>query len=184
MVILVVSTVEDWPIYSHYHYFAPKMFPMISPIDSTQWTLPLEDTYGAYREPDRYHQGVDVFCPLNTPIRNAHPGHIVRIGENRLGGKTIWVLGYDNRLYYYAHLNHYGKQRRGDRVKQGEIIAFAGNSGNALYTPVHLHFEIMVIERLFPLKKTNLNPYPELCTSSHKISSPLQVQDMSSSCQK
>jgi len=162
LVILFISTTSDWRIYYHYKYRNVTSLPLVSPVDPEKLTLPFEDTYGSYREPARFHQGVDLFCKLLTPVKNAHSGVLVKKRVDRLGGKSIWLLGLDNRLYYYAHLNTYGTHQAGDPVKCGEIIGFAGNSGNALHTPVHLHFEIMVIERLFPFKKTNINPFPEL----------------------
>ncbi|MBN2357710.1 M23 family metallopeptidase [candidate division KSB1 bacterium] len=165
--ILVNFIGADWRIYFHYNYFKRSTQPIIAPIDASQLTLPFEDTFGAPREQGRVHQGIDMFCRLNTPIKNAQAGVIVRKGNNTLGGNALWILGDDNRLFYYAHLNGYAGFSAGDHVGQGEIIGFAGNSGNAITTPVHVHFEIMEIERLFPLKKKNINPFHELTGLSH-----------------
>ncbi len=165
--ILIVSIGADWRIYYHYNYFKRSTEPIIAPIDASQMILPFEDTFGAPRDYNWVHQGVDMFCRLNTPIKNAHAGAIIRMGHNPLGGNALWILGDDNRLYYYAHLNHYADHKTGDHVGQGEVIGFASNSGNALITPVHLHFEIMVVARLFPLKKENINPFPELVEPLH-----------------
>lgn len=162
LAILFFLSTSDWRIYYYYKYNDAISLPLISPVDPANLTLPFEGTYGAFREPDRLHQGVDLFCELSTPIKNVHPGVLIKKGVDRLGGKSIWILGLDNRLYYYAHLNQYGDCQTGDHVKHGEIIGLAGNNGNALNTPVHLHFEIMIIERLFPFKKSNINPFPEL----------------------
>jgi murein DD-endopeptidase MepM/ murein hydrolase activator NlpD len=75
---------------------------------------------------------------------------------------VIYLLGRDNRVYYYAHLSRFAVIQNGDRVKQNQIIARAGNSGNAWSTPTHLHFEIMTIPWLLPLVMKNINPYKSL----------------------
>lgn len=82
-------------------------------------------------------------------------GLITRIGTNRLGGQTVWILGPGLERHYYAHLNHYGAFREGDRVETGDIIGYTGNTGNARGAPPHLHYGIYA-------RGAALNPYPRL----------------------
>ena len=42
---------------------------------------------------------------------------------------------------YYAHLDSIATQS-GKKVKIGDTLGFVGNTGNAKYTPPHLHFGI------------------------------------------
>ena len=62
--------------------------------------------------------------------------------EGGIGGKTVWMkVSYKNIHLYYAHLD---KQlvEGGQRVKQGDTLGLVGNTGNAKYTPSHLHFGV------------------------------------------
>jgi murein DD-endopeptidase MepM/ murein hydrolase activator NlpD len=106
----------------------------------------LRGSFGAPRTPTRNHMGIDIRAPLGTPVVAAAPGVIVRLGSNSAGGTTIYQRSLDGRtIFYYAHL-----QRRvsglsvGDMVRQGDTIAFVGDSGNARGIP-HLHFAVYAI---------------------------------------
>lgn len=103
----------------------------------------IADTFGAPRGNDRDHQGQDIFAPRNTPVYAAVPGYIWRIGENNLGGNTVWTVGAGGRVYYYAHLEKYGENIKvGDEVTTDTVLGYVGTSGNAKGTPPHLHFGV------------------------------------------
>lgn len=103
----------------------------------------IADTYGAPRGNDRKHQGQDIFAPRNTPVYAAADGYVWRVGENRLGGNTVWTIGAGARVYYYAHLEKYADNLKvGDAVTTDTIIGYVGTSGNAQGTPPHLHFGV------------------------------------------
>ncbi len=94
-------------------------------------------------------------------------GEIVRIGRNRLGGKIIYQLSDDGKLvFYYAHLDRYAANLRvGDRVRQGDVIAYVGATGNAGPGNYHLHFSILKAVSADPKrvwKGQSINPYPML----------------------
>lgn len=103
----------------------------------------IADTFGAPRGNDRRHQGQDIFAPRHTPIYSATGGYVWRIGENDLGGKTIWIVGVGGRIYYYAHLERYAENLKvGDEVSTETVLGYVGTSGNAKGTPPHLHFGV------------------------------------------
>ena len=103
----------------------------------------IANTWGAPRGADRRHQGQDLFAKRGTPVFSATEGYVWRIGENSLGGNTVWVIGAGGRVYYYAHLDRYAENLKvGDAVTTEAVIGYVGNSGNAKGTPPHLHFGV------------------------------------------
>ncbi|MGZ4462632.1 MAG: M23 family metallopeptidase, partial [Gaiellaceae bacterium] len=60
-----------------------------------------------------------------------------------LGGWRLWVKDRRGNRFYYAHLSAYTSlARNGTRVHAGDVLGFMGNTGDAITTPYHLHFEI------------------------------------------
>lgn len=101
------------------------------------------DTFGAPRGRDRSHQGVDIFAPRGTPVLAATDGLVVSVREQGLGGKQVWVLGPAHERHYYAHLDDWALAlREGDRVREGMVLGYVGDTGNARGTPPHLHYGV------------------------------------------
>ncbi|ANE42791.1 M23 family metallopeptidase [Deinococcus puniceus] len=113
------------------------------------------DTWGAARSAGRRHEGVDIFARRDTPIEATTRGIVVNVGENRLGGRTVMILGPGGQRHYYAHLERYAELREGDWVEAGEVVGYVGDSGNAKGTPPHLHYGIYA-------GGGAINPYPLL----------------------
>ena len=100
------------------------------------------NTFGAPRSEGRRHEGVDVFASRNTHILSTTKGVVVSVGENRLGGRTVAVLGPGAQWHYFAHLESYGKIRVGQWIPAGYTLGTVGDSGNARGTPPHLHYGV------------------------------------------
>ena len=101
------------------------------------------DTWHAPRPGGRRHEGQDIFAGRGTPVRPAAAGYVVRLGENDLGGKVVFVVGAGGRTYYYAHLDaHAEGLAAGDYVTPADVIGRVGTTGNAAGTPPHLHFGV------------------------------------------
>jgi murein DD-endopeptidase MepM/ murein hydrolase activator NlpD len=65
------------------------------------------------------------------------------LGENALGGNTVFVLGAGGRNYYYAHLDSYAEGLAvGDYVTPGTALGYVGTTGNAAGAAPHLHFGV------------------------------------------
>jgi murein DD-endopeptidase MepM/ murein hydrolase activator NlpD len=87
------------------------------------------DTWHSGRSEGRRHEGQDIFARRGTPVYSATRGYVTRIGENRLGGLTVWITGAE-------------ELSEGDRVDTGTVIGYVGDTGNARGTPPHLHFGV------------------------------------------
>lgn len=116
----------------------------------------IADTWHASRGTDRLHEGQDIFAPKGTPVLSATSGYVFNIGENKLGGQTVSVVGAGGRVYYYAHLDAYGPGlEEGDWVTTRTVLGFVGTTGNAQGTPPHLHFGVYTMSGA-------INPLPLL----------------------
>lgn len=101
------------------------------------------DSWHAPRSGGRRHEGQDIFAARGTPVRSATAGYVVRVGENALGGNTVFVAGAGGRSYYYAHLDSYAPGLAvGDYVTPETVLGYVGTTGNAAGTAPHLHFGV------------------------------------------
>lgn len=90
----------------------------------------------------RSHEGVDIFAPKGSPAVAAADGVVESVREGGLGGKTVWLRPDGKNIsLYYAHLDRQDVQE-GQRVKTGDVLGLVGNTGNAKFTPAHLHFGV------------------------------------------
>jgi murein DD-endopeptidase MepM/ murein hydrolase activator NlpD len=125
----------------------------------------LLDTFTDARSEGRVHDALDIPAPAATPVVAAADGEIIKLFQSERGGTTIYQLSPDKKLvFYYAHLQRYADGLApGKFVKQGEVIAYVGDTGNAGVGNFHLHFSISVVadpRRYW--EGTNINPYPLL----------------------
>lgn len=92
------------------------------------------DARYAYR-----HDGVDWGVPTGTSIKAAASGVVTTAGWGTGYGMLVIVDHGNGYKTYYAHNSKF-LVSRGDRVSQGQVIAYSGNTGRS--TGPHLHFEI------------------------------------------
>lgn len=89
----------------------------------------------------RLHRGVDFAAPKGTEVYASGDGVVEKAG--RAGGLGIHVRikhaeGYST---VYGHLSRLAKDlKKGDTVKQGQVIGLVGSTG--LSTGPHLHYEV------------------------------------------
>lgn len=90
----------------------------------------------------RSHKGVDYAAPTGTPVWATGDGKVHIIGRQRGYGKVIYVK-HGKYVTVYGHLNGFKRGlKKGDRVKQGQVIGYVGQTG--LATGPHLHYEFRI----------------------------------------
>jgi murein DD-endopeptidase MepM/ murein hydrolase activator NlpD len=89
----------------------------------------------------RMHEGIDIAVPTGTPVRAAASGRVIIAG---------WMGGYGNLVVIdhggglstaYGHNSSFAAGA-GTSVSQGQVVAYAGSTGNS--TGPHVHFEVRV----------------------------------------
>ena len=132
---------------------------MMWPVDGK-----ISSPFGKWRGKHK-HEGIDIPMPAGTPIRAAKNGVVVRTGNN----STIGFRGYGNFVMvdhggsvrtFYAHCSSVAVVE-GQRVMQGQVIAYVGNTGHS--TANHLHFEVRI-------NNAKVNPIPYLAGNTHLAS--------------
>jgi murein DD-endopeptidase MepM/ murein hydrolase activator NlpD len=92
---------------------------------------------------NRMHRGVDFAAPIGTPIFAAGDGRVEFIGRKGGYGNYLKIAHNDRYATAYAHLSRFaGGISPGKRVRQGQIVAYVGNTGSS--TGPHLHYEVHV----------------------------------------
>ena len=134
------------------------------------------DDYGAPRAVTGWHHGNDIFAATGTPVLAVADGTLSRVGINTLGGNRLWLTDEAGNEFYYAHLSAYAPATvSGARVRAGQVIAFVGNTGQAITTPPHLHFEV------HPRGGDSVNPYPYLMAWRRGTGIPLAFRQAAAS---
>jgi peptidoglycan LD-endopeptidase LytH len=125
----------------------------------------LRDSFYEKRGSDRSHEAIDIMTPRNTPIVAVEDGTIARLFESKAGGHTVYQFDSTDRyVYYYAHLERYAERlKEGDVVRRGQLLGYAGTSGNASPDAPHLHFAIFrLTEKKQWWQGTPIDPYDVL----------------------
>ena len=89
----------------------------------------------------RPHLAIDYAAPTGTPVSTIGDGTVTFVGWNDGYGNYIKVRHPNNYVSGYGHLSRFAKGlKKGQKVKQGEIIGYVGATG--LATGPHLDFSI------------------------------------------
>ena len=87
------------------------------------------------------HKGVDIGTPMRTPILAAKSGTVTWASWNGGYGECVIIYHGKGNSTLYGHLDNGAYNVKvGDTVRQGDVIAWSGTTGNS--TGPHLHFGI------------------------------------------
>lgn len=91
----------------------------------------------------RAHKGVDYAATIGTKVKVTADGTIDFVGQQTGYGNVVMVNHQGHYSTVYGHLSRFASGlHRGQRVMQGDIIAYTGQSGMA--TGPHLHYEFKI----------------------------------------
>src|SRR5680860_929157 len=101
-----------------------------------------------------FHSGLDVPCPMNTPLPSPFAGVVQYEGyippaASGYSNELIIILQLDGKFVVLGHLSR-TTVSAGQRVSVGQVIGYSGNSGYVLPKPTsanpnsgaHLHIEM------------------------------------------
>ncbi|SEA40357.1 peptidoglycan DD-metalloendopeptidase family protein [Microbulbifer marinus] len=89
----------------------------------------------------RPHNGTDYAAPRGTPVYAAGDGRVIKAGYSKSNGNYVFIQHGERYVTRYLHLTK-RKVKRGQRVKQRQVIGTVGSTGYA--TGPHLHYEFLV----------------------------------------
>lgn len=108
----------------------------------------------------RAHKGVDFAASTGTPVISAADGVVIQAGYSGGYGNKVVVQHASGYKTVYGHL-HKIKVKRGERVKQRQLLGTVGSTGES--TGPHLHFELLTYDK-------HINPLSVKLLPSEKLS--------------
>ncbi|KJK23891.1 peptidase [Burkholderiaceae bacterium 16] len=116
------------------------------------------------------HKGVDFAAPSGTKVMAAGDGQVEFVGQQNGYGNIVILKHHSGYSTFYAHLSGFANMQRGQRVSQGQIIGYVGQTGWA--TGPHLHYE-------FRVNDVPLNPLAIAALDTPALSGPARQQFLS-----
>lgn len=102
-----------------------------------------DGVFSAERSGRRMHKGLDLFAVIDTQVLASRSGRVIVATQNNGMGKYVILQHPNNLTTLYGHLSKIYVAKN-EFVRQGEVIASVGKTGNANYPDIqpHLHFEV------------------------------------------
>lgn len=116
--------------------------------------------FGAPRNPNPPHRGIDFACPVGTPVSAMVDGIIFRAGWERdpimepnyksIGfGMRVWQTFFVNDEKFFAWYGHLSQifVNEGDKIKAGDVVGLSGATGRTYSNhqdgpAPHLHVQV------------------------------------------
>ncbi len=116
-----------------------KNLPVGTPLEGK-----INSGFGYRKDPFRssigFHSGIDIDAKLGDPVVATADGIVKKTGWQGSYGKTVVLQHEDGFETIYGHLSKISVEE-GQKVKVGEVIGKAGNTGRS--TGTHLHYEVI-----------------------------------------
>ena len=119
-----------------------KQIAFVSPLKGSDFRVSSKFGYRIHPvyKTKKFHGGIDLAAPINTPVYSVKPGVVIQSGFVRGYGNYIVIEHEDGYKSAYAHLKTI-KVKKGEKVDSEIVIGSVGKTGTA--TGYHLHFELI-----------------------------------------
>ena len=87
------------------------------------------------------HRGTDYVARVGTPVMSSGDGKVIRSSYDKYNGHHVFVQHGEKYTTKYLHFTKRAV-KKGELVKQGQIIGYLGSTG--MVTGAHLHYEFLV----------------------------------------
>lgn len=131
----------------------------------------VRNLYPSFGDPrdggSRQHQGLDIMAPMGAYIASPTEAVVTRTGTGETEGKYVYTANPGGETFAYMHLSDIADGvKAGTELKEGDLIGFVGDTGNAKGGAPHLHFEIRD-------GRTPTDPFPRL---THEFSAEIRIK--------
>jgi murein DD-endopeptidase MepM/ murein hydrolase activator NlpD len=116
-------------------------------ISKSLFTVPVDGEIGSgygeridpFTKKLKVHKGIDIEAKQGSSIKSAQSGEVLEAAKEPTLGNYIKLKHDGGYITVYAHCSQL-LVKKGQKIKQGDIIAKVGNTGASI--GAHLHFEI------------------------------------------
>ncbi len=88
------------------------------------------------------HRGIDYAAKQGTPVVAAGNGKVTHAGYSKYNGYYVFIQHGNDIVTKYLHFYKRAVVKKGQRVKQGQVIGYVGSTG--LAAGPHLHYEFLL----------------------------------------
>ncbi|MEO8371248.1 MAG: M23 family metallopeptidase [Candidatus Solibacter sp.] len=138
--------------------YTPKLAMPVAGIDPGTLHTNFSEARGGHA-----HEALDIMTPRGTPVLAVAEGNVVKLFNSKPGGLTVYQFDNTQKwCYYYAHLDRYAAGlKEGMLLRKGEVLGYAGSTGDASPNAPHLHFAVFELgpEKSW-WKGTAIDPLP------------------------
>ena len=92
----------------------------------------------------KVHLGIDIAAKVESEVVSVCDGEVIEVSKSNFYGNTVKIQHKDGYVSVYSNLDEDISLKKGDEVKQGEVIGKIGVSAlGEIADESHLHFEIL-----------------------------------------
>ncbi|GAA4277193.1 M23 family metallopeptidase [Aquimarina mytili] len=134
---------QQQPIMERNHNALPKYFPL-----KKNDFVRVSSGYGYRKHPiemkSKMHFGIDLVATKGKPVYTTATGIVQKVSYEKGYGNHVVIAHFQEIKTLYGHL-WVIVVRQGQKVKQGDLIGFVGDTGKV--TGPHLHYEVWVKDK-------------------------------------